>query len=125
MFGQTPYDDLTLVAGYADAMGNNRIDTPQYNQRLIAMGTPYENQFNRQGGQLDALAGDGSVDVTKNSAFATPFWTGSAGTPSIFLAANKPSGTNVNPTCGDPSWTNGGAHGAIWMYIVEHDRGIW
>lgn len=125
VFGQTPYTNLTLVAGVADAITNNKVDTTQYNQRLIGMGTPYENQFNRQGGQLDTLAGDGSVSVTKNAAFATPNWTGSAGTPSIFVPANKPSGTNVNPTSGDPSWTNGGAHGGIWMYIVEHDRGIW
>lgn len=120
--------DLTSWGGQAhfgDSIVNNMIDTVDFNRRVVVMNTVYENQFNRQGGQLDYLMGDNSVGVTKSLAFKGPNMAGSAGTAAIQTAGDAPVPPNGNITCGMSTWQNGGALDGVWAYIVEHELGIW
>ncbi|MCX5661194.1 MAG: hypothetical protein NTW19_16025 [Planctomycetota bacterium] len=121
--------DLTSWGGQphnGDSITNNMVDAIDFNRRVVVMNTPYENQFNRQGGQLDYLMGDGSVGVTRSLAFKGDKPLGSNATvPIINTPGEAPVPPNGNATCNMSLWQNGGALDGVWCYIVEHDLGIW
>lgn len=118
---------------------NARVDATGFNVRSQWMGTPWENQFRRQGGFLDYVTGDGSAHVTTNTQFATNGGTayGTTGTNGPALTAvggiTSPNGNGLallyvtGSTFGiDVTTAYGveGPRGGYWFWLIDDENGI-